>query len=62
MAVRPVKIMAIPARFSPLFSLLRHSKPWGMFYKYFILTIVNPLAAILKRRCGDCRHQQHGGV
>ncbi len=34
----------------------------GFIFKFFYFNFVNPHAAILKRRRGDCRHQQHGGV
>jgi hypothetical protein len=53
--------MAIAARYSPLFSLLRHSTPQGIFLKNFILTLLSPmprflnavwgLAASTARRC-----------
>jgi hypothetical protein len=47
-----VQITAIPARFSPPFSLLRHSAPRTIFKKKFYFNFVNPHAAILKRRVG----------
>ena len=42
--------MAIAARYSPQFYLLRHSVPRGIFKKKIILTLLipNPHAAILK--------------
>jgi hypothetical protein len=42
-----VQIMAIAARHSPQFYLLRHSAPRGIFKKKIHFNFVNPHAAIL---------------
>ncbi len=47
-----VQIMAIPARSSPPFSFLRHSAPRGIFFKNFILTLLNPMPRFLNPGVG----------
>jgi hypothetical protein len=45
-------------------SILFTASPHALGYilKNFIFNFVKPHATILKRRRGDCRHQQQGGV
>jgi hypothetical protein len=47
-----VHITAIPARFSPPLSLLRHSAPRGLFFKNFILTLLIPMPRFLNAGVG----------
>jgi hypothetical protein len=43
-------------------STILHNAPWAIFLKIFIYYLHKPHPAILKRRYGDCWHQQQGGV